>query len=457
MPAISHLVQLASRSEPIIDPPLNGSSFALDSLGVAGFFGGDGAVAGMATVHLFALRRWCGWYNAPGSYEIAKQYGQLANSRFWDGLFPGPKRDPAELFGLDGQVGPPFLAARSGSNIPRTGHLAYLLARRARDTPTANNVKGRRTTPASVTVIDLPHAPPSVLRPQRIRGRAWLFAAVPIAASVAAVVLCALAQDWWCFVSIAFGMIAGGVASVVIGAGKLTFEHHTPARGAPPGDGVLLERDGGVIVLRGDEAAVSSLTRGRFVLEYAGAPAYGAIGHCSVLLTAQFLVQLLLIPQGTLFGQLMFVASIMISWAYNTYLSSLDKEDVQMDILLEDVLPIARNDLRKFTLGSRTAMAVFACLSLQPEAPIGNPLKLLNELIPNDTTVWQQWKAVVAHKLSTKQGLKFSEGDWKLTTLSQEERELLQMLFEDAEEAYHGWFVAFDRSSRSISKTPVPS
>ena len=458
MPAITHLVDLAARSKPILKPPINDHSFALDSLGVAGFFGGDTAVSGMATVHLYGLRRWGGWYNAPGAYEIAKQYGQLANSPLWDGLFPGPKRDPAELFGLDGKSGPAFLAVRSGSSLSRTGHVAYLLARRARDLPSDCTVEGRRTVSTSVTVVDLSHIPTTPLQPRRIHNRAGLLAIIPIATSVAAAVLCALSADWWCFASIAVGMIAGGVASVVIGSGTLTFEHPTPARGVPPGDGVLLDdRHDGVVVLRGAEAAVCALTRGRFQLEYAGAPTYAAIGRCSALLTAQFLVQLLLIPQATLFGQLMFVASIGVAWAYNTYLSSLDKEDVQTDILFEDVLSLARGDMRKFKLGSRTAMVVFACLSLQPETPLPNPLKLLNELIPNDTPVWQHWKAVVAHKLATKQPLNFAESEWKLDTLDQEEKDLLQMLFEDAEEAYHGWFAAFDRSSRSISKSPVPS
>ena len=116
MAVISHLIDIVARSpDPtVLQAPLSSSSFTLDSSGVAGFFGGDSAVSGMATVNLIPNRRWGGWYNTPGSYEIAKQFGQLANSRFWDGLFPGGKHDPAELFGLDGKSGPAFLAVRSG-------------------------------------------------------------------------------------------------------------------------------------------------------------------------------------------------------------------------------------------------------------------------------------------------------------------------------------------------------
>ena len=40
---------------------------------------------------------------------------------------------------------------------------------------------------------------------------------------------------------------------------------------------------------------------------------------CAFLLLSQFIVQLLLVPQGTLFGQIMFLASFTVSWGYNVY------------------------------------------------------------------------------------------------------------------------------------------
>ncbi|EIW56623.1 uncharacterized protein TRAVEDRAFT_95883, partial [Trametes versicolor FP-101664 SS1] len=69
--------------------------FDLDISGVAGFFGADVAISAMATVHVYAGRRWLGWYNQPGSYEVARRYGQLARSYFWDALYPGPNGNPA--------------------------------------------------------------------------------------------------------------------------------------------------------------------------------------------------------------------------------------------------------------------------------------------------------------------------------------------------------------------------
>ena len=137
MPAISSLAHFGKRVQAVLPNPIpqdvsSKSSFALDSSGVAGFFGGDSAVLAMASVNLIPNRRWVGWYNTPGSYEIAKLFGQLADSPFWDALFPGGNHNPAILFELDGKVGPEFIASYSGTTYTQTGHLAYLLTRKAK-------------------------------------------------------------------------------------------------------------------------------------------------------------------------------------------------------------------------------------------------------------------------------------------------------------------------------------
>ncbi|EGO02237.1 hypothetical protein SERLA73DRAFT_133146, partial [Serpula lacrymans var. lacrymans S7.3] len=114
--------------------------------------------------------------------------------------------------------------------------------------------------------------------------------------------VCAIFGDWWCFSMILLGIVANGLACFVIGSGTFTFVRPKSAVGAPPGDGLLVI-DKGMVVLRGDEDAVNTITRGRFSLRYSNEPEYHSVGLCSMLLTVQFLAQLLLIPQGTLFGQ----------------------------------------------------------------------------------------------------------------------------------------------------------
>ena len=82
--------RILSRSSVLPNIWLNDdTNINLDISGVAGFFGGDVEVSAMTTVHLYSARKYLGWYNTPGSYEIARRYGQVARSRFWDGLYPG--------------------------------------------------------------------------------------------------------------------------------------------------------------------------------------------------------------------------------------------------------------------------------------------------------------------------------------------------------------------------------
>ncbi|KAI0332073.1 hypothetical protein GY45DRAFT_1335754 [Cubamyces sp. BRFM 1775] len=368
---------------------------SLDISGVAGFFGGDVSVSAMATVHIYEGRKWLGWYNQPGSYEIAKRYGQLSTSRFWDALYPGVNVDPATLFEFDGTQGPKYTAVQSGTVIARTGHVARLFMEECKEEGNrvlANPTPEQRTTsPGLVTVVDLSHVPHEIETPHQQRDVGSVLACVPIFVSLSACVVCAVFGDWFCFSMILLGIVASGFSCYTVGMGTLTFKHPMPAQEAPPGDG-LLEGENELVILKGPEGAVNSITRGRFYLEYASKPRYNNIGWCSILLTFQFLAQLLIVPQGTLRGQIAFLVSLAASWAYNSYLSSLDKERIQRSILVEQVLKLDRSHhIKKYELGTRTSMVVFSLLLLAPANTRGLR-RVLNDLLPNDTDVWNRWK-----------------------------------------------------------------
>jgi hypothetical protein len=131
-------------------------NFSLDISGVAGFFGGDEAVQALKTIHLYKARRWTGWYNAPGSFTIAKCLGPIANSRFWNALFPGPNENPETAFGLDNQPGPKYIASQSGTIIDKTTHVAYLVTQKSKEkTQGVKRVKGRKTQPMTLTVVEV--------------------------------------------------------------------------------------------------------------------------------------------------------------------------------------------------------------------------------------------------------------------------------------------------------------
>ncbi|KAG2033630.1 hypothetical protein BDR03DRAFT_967089, partial [Suillus americanus] len=81
------------------------------------------------------------------------------------------------------------------------------------------------------------------------------------------------------------------------------------------------------------------------------------------------LLRLLLILQGTPFGQIMFLSSTIISWVYNPYLSSLalDKEKIQQQLLFKT---LKVGHMSGFELGTRPTAAVFATLALRPHPEV---------------------------------------------------------------------------------------
>lgn len=416
--------------------PLRSSHFQLDSSGVAGFFGGEEAVTAMGTVHVYAGRKWLGWYNSPGSYTVAKKYGQLANSRFWRGFFPGVTVDPAVLFEFQGTGGPEFKALHSGTKLRNTGRTGFLFMRQCEEMP-AIRVDGRKTHPMSVTIAEMKKIHLTDHRPTMLRGDGSWLAVFPITASLAGCALCGMYRDWYVFAMILLGIFTSGLSCYVIGGGTLTFSHPQPAKGCPPGDGIL-KADSGLVVLRGEEGAVNAVTRGRFSLWFASAPEHRAIGVCSMLLIVQFLAQLLLIPQGSLFGQIMFLSTLAVSWAYNSFLSSLDGESIQRHLLMNSVLENPR--MRKYELQSWTAAVAFVLLASKPS----KPRKLLNDLLDNDTHIWNKWKEVV---MKMAEAEKFDERVLSDPMFlegvnDQEERELLTNLYKDAKGAFDGWVLA---------------
>ena len=404
---------------PIPQIPLeDAKNISLDISGVAGFFGGDVAVKAMSTVHVYAGRRWLGWYNTPGSYEIAKRYGQVARSRFWDGLYPGPNHDPAELFEFDGKKGPSYNDILSGTTMRKTGHLADLFTQACKHEPVdpvfaTSQKRYRKTRPVDVTIARLHHEPDKEMHPGMVKGveraKSSLFAHIPILISLAACILCGLYEDWISFSMILVGMLSNGISCWWIGSGRLTFSHPTPAKGSPSACGILNADGDHIVILKGPEGAVNCVTRGKFSLKYQCSDNFQRIGLCSLLLTVQFLAQLLLLPQGKKFGQIMFLVTLAVSWMYNSYLASIDCEGIQRHILIKDVLqdPI----IKRYTLGTRTAMAVFVLLVLsnpQPSTPSPTEgsgpddhalRRVLDDLLPNDTPVWRDWKGGILDKI----------------------------------------------------------
>ena len=451
---------------PLLSTYFAASAFKLDLAGATGFFGGEEAISAMATVHLYEGRRWVGWYNSPGNHMLAKCLGRMANSRFWDALFPGPNDSPAVSFGLDSEKGPQYTAALSGTTMT-TWYPAYLMMKRIKELGVEENVIETRTTrPFDVAYLAMRHVHYDAPFKQKPLRSAFL-GFIPITASVVTCLMCALVRDWVTFFMILIGIMSNGWACFVIGKGKLRITSvREPAPGAPPGHGILM-REGEVMVLKGREADVNAITKGRFDLKMASEEGdeengtvrnYHAIGGCSLLLLLQFILQLLIVPQGTIFGQIMFIVSLAVSWGYNSYLSSLEKEKIQTDLLFET---LGNPEMLRFRAGTRTTMTVFVCLLVfhgversYTEKDSASRLEILCSCLSNETSVWNQWRQMVVQQLldidDKSESLSCLSEDGMDQALSDSDSALLGVLLEDARVAFRGYF-------RVRHKLPVDS
>jgi hypothetical protein len=195
-----------------------------------------------------------------------------------------------------------------------------------------------------------------------------------------------------------------------------------------------------VVILKGREAAVRSVTTGKFTLFLSRKN----IARCSLLLTAQFLVQLLLVPQGYLFGQVMFLISLAVSWMYsNSFLSSFDSETRRRDMLIEEVLG-KLPEMKKYSFGTRTSMAVFVVLVLGSQQQ-----RLLNDLLPSDTPVWKRWHETVLREIGKGGPFQFEASD----SVGEEwDSKLLEVLYKDAQTAYTAYEAYLEVEDSDTSK-----
>ncbi|KAI6042775.1 hypothetical protein EDC04DRAFT_2891620 [Pisolithus marmoratus] len=415
MPPLSSVLQAVPRAMVTGYTPLENTKFILNGTGVAGLFGGEEAVSSIALVHVFEGRKWFGWYNSPGSYIMGMRFNL------------------ATLFEYNGRKGPKFRAVHSGTTFQETGHLAALFMKECTEAQPIR-IKGRETQPVSVTIANLDHIPPYEKCPTVYRRRAPLYASIPILVSMGTCAACGWYHDWFSFAVILFGIIVSGISCRVIGSGTFRFTHPEPAPGSPPGDGIL-GCDEGVVLLKGEEGAVNAVTRGKFSLLFKCKDARRSvrlIRMCSVILVIQAIAQLILVPQSSPFGQLMFVVSVAVSWLYNLWLWSIDKEKVQRDILMDT---LGRPRLPKYILGTRTSMVIFVLLALE----LDNPEDVMNFLLPPNTTAWRIWKAAVIKRLRNNEKLSLDASEWDDSSLSDQDRRMLETLSKDAHDAYEGF------------------
>ncbi|KAF9234335.1 hypothetical protein BU15DRAFT_90025 [Melanogaster broomeanus] len=366
---------------------VNTSNYKLDLSGAVGLFGGDSAVLALQTLHLYEGRRWAGWYNYPGTVTVARKFGQMANSRVWDSVFPGPNEPPTTTFALAGMPGPEYNGTFSGTKM-ETRYLGYLMAKECADCRPqelklrkTDGEPARKTGTCIVTVMKLPQRHAADGSTSKLQT-----SVVPSLISILACIACLLVHDPICASLILLGIVSSGISSIAFGTAKLSFQIPVPSKNSPPGDGLMFPKSE-LIILKGDEADVNVAD-----------PDHYTVGVCSLLLMTQFLAQLLLIPASTVFGQITYLVSFIASGCYHLYVASDEKEKVQRGLLCKELDVV----MEKWSFGTRTQMAVFACLVLgegRPHPREFDPCEILMRIIPNQTPVWKYWRKKVVDEL----------------------------------------------------------
>ncbi|KAI0670692.1 hypothetical protein C8Q78DRAFT_1070224 [Trametes maxima] len=399
--------------------PLQKTSFSFDVSSLAGFLGAEAALSVMMLPHIHTRRKWWGWYNCPGSYHLSKRYGELARFEFWR-PFWRPSSVPVNItLEPTTSQGPKYTSARSGVVLLHTGPLAPLLVEGCCAVE-AVEMRGRESEAVDVVIANLRREPQPCERPRVPDTCSTWLAVFPILATLSAGIASVYFHDIYCAAMILLGPVCHGLACLVMGNAKFTYQHRIPQESPPLGDG-WLECQRSFVVLFGTEAAVAPVTHGRFYLTLDQPQEYYRITLCSFLLAVQFLLQLLLVPQGSRFGQ---------------HILACAKDNVLRRILMSDIL--GEPALLKYRFGTRTAAVVFLVLALRPA--IGPAVEArLRALLPSNTPVWQLWHEVVAHKIKSGEALRFEEcsREWQESRgLQYQEGVLFRTLIEDAEHAY---------------------
>lgn len=333
--------------------------------------------------------------------------------------------------------------------MPQTCHLADMLVHcnwrgKERDT-----VIGQRDSPSptKVTIVDFKKTVPTgddTLRPRSSRNSS--ISIIPTVTSIAACAFCASIEDQLAFAMILLGMVCSGFASFILSTGKITLGGQLkPARGVPPGDGMLVS-DTHIVVLRGNEEDVNVVTKGKLRLKLRGG-SYTLL-FCAFLLSSQAALQLVIMPFASLPGQLVFLLSLLVSGVCNMYLSA-KEDDVRSNALFT---LLNTPEVKTYEARSRASAAVLACLALCWESR--TPAKeILQELVPIKPRSWAAWSACLAENIQ-EQNVQFVYANLKGKLHDEGENNFLTDLIDDAHAAYERYILDYNLNIPSYMKKP---
>ncbi|KAG5219938.1 hypothetical protein IMY05_C4715000200 [Salix suchowensis] len=214
--------------------------------------------------------------------------------------------------------------------------------------------------------------------------------------NLACCILCGLSAEWFAFGVILYGILCNGIACYLIGSAEIFLRHPQPSPHSPSGNGIFDDRDH-FVVCRGTEASINYIVKGKIVVKYSKDEGYNKIGLSAMSLTVQFIAQLFLTPLSGLFGQIMFLSTLAISWIYNAQGSAAAKtSDEERTPQRIDGKTSFKGGNAYADVGGSVCNALRVTI-LRAQGRRKRPLRpgILDSLLPKDTEVWEEWRGLV--------------------------------------------------------------
>jgi hypothetical protein len=342
-------------------------NFQLDLSGVAAFLGGDEAVS--ATVAAFSTGNigWTGWYASPGSYAVAKYFGRTLEGKLWKACFPGERIDLSQAFRLHSPSEyqfyglESFTKCRPHSNIPdclvadlgknvdvekiiNSSAIGSHVEHTQRPLPKKDE-QLEVGAPALIHVFTVgkANAPNETQRPRSWvtegfykippNRRKAMYGLAALAVDVAFLVILAVIEEWWIFSIILASIVCNFSFVNSLRSCKIeVVKHKVSSNDTPPGHGIFAhDTENTFIAVFGTEDMVNNIAKTKLQVTRTGAELWTGMACMSMQLL--FLAQILITPQGSLAGQIIFLASLLVGWIANACYSYIDVTEAQRQIV----------------------------------------------------------------------------------------------------------------------------
>ncbi|KAI8582644.1 hypothetical protein K450DRAFT_226290 [Umbelopsis ramanniana AG] len=374
--------------------------FNLDLSGVAGFLGGDEAVSATVAAFSTGNIGWTGWYASPGAYAVAKYFGRTLEGKVWKACFPGERVDLSEAFRLHSISNyqfyglESFTKCRPHSNIPDclvadvdkiiaedklivfkpldletertqpgqdslpkkdeqlengTPALVHIftVGEQSKDEQSSSNHSNETPSPKSWVTTDFYKISPSIKKA--------MYGVVALVVDLVFLAILGRIRDWWILSIILASLVCNFLFVTSLRSCKIeVVKHKVSSLDTPPGHGIFAhDTENTFMAVFGTEDMMNNIAKTKLQVTRNSTictkrpstePTESTntifselwTGLACMSMQLLFLAQILITPQGTLAGQIIFLASLLVGWIANACYSYIDVTEAQRQIVRDN-------------------------------------------------------------------------------------------------------------------------